>query len=132
MVESQSSVQLPRVVYPLTKQELDSRRPRQIPTTSTTDDGKSKEHKDDGMSQKTYWEDQHKHIKTDNEVAALSEQKEFQQNYLKSTPEEKINLKFFKELPIETYVDEEAINEAKQMGLTQPDLLTGRMSNELV
>jgi hypothetical protein len=43
-----------------------------------------------------------------------------------------VTRKFFRELPIETFVDEEAINEAKQMGLTHPDLLQGRMSNELV
>lgn len=38
---------------------------------------------------------------------------------------------FFKELPIENVVDEEAIAQAKQMGLTEPGFLTGVMSNEL-
>jgi len=35
-------------------------------------------------------------------------------------------------LPIEDIVDEDAIAQAKQMGLTDPELLTGKMSNEVM
>ena len=43
-----------------------------------------------------------------------------QHNYLKATPEDKRNKKFFKDLPIENVIDQEAIAYAKQSNLTDP------------
>lgn len=124
--------QIKRVVYPVPPHEAAHR--KQPEPTIVDQDGVwySKEHKDYVMSQKQFWEDQHKLAKADPENAELSEQYASQQNYIKSTPEEKRSGKFFKDLYIESVVDEEAIKSAKQMGLTDPAFLTGRMSNELV
>jgi hypothetical protein len=92
----------------------------------------SKEHKEYVMSQKTYWEEQHKNQMADAEAPELSEQYACQQSYIKATPEEKRTCKFFKDFSIESVVDEDAIKAAKEMGLTAPEFLTGRMSNELI
>ena len=63
---------------------------------------------------------------------AMQEQKEFQQAYLKATPEDKRVGKFFKELPIENMIDHEAIAYARDSGLTDPVLKSGKMGNSLV
>ena len=84
------------------------------------------------MTNQKYWEEQHKEFKVDEEAPLLSDQYAYQQNYLKASAEDKRNQKFFKELPIENIVDEDAIKEAKQMGLTAEVFLSGRMTNELV
>ena len=52
-----------------------------------------------------------------------------QQAYLKATPEEKRTLKFFKDLPIESMIDHEAIKYAREAGMTDPVFKTGRMSS---
>lgn len=62
----------------------------------------------------------------------MAQQKDFQQAYLKATPEEKRTQKFFKELPIENMIDHEAIAYAREAGLTDPIFKTGRMSNAVV
>ena len=54
-----------------------------------------------------------------------------QQAYLKATPQEKRENKFFKVLPIEEVIDNEAIRYAQKSGLTAQHLLTGKMSNEV-
>lgn len=71
MVEQSASVQIPRVVYPLSRREMDERRQRQIPEPTIIDkDGAwySKEHKDYVMEQRAYWEEQHKSYKPDEEA----------------------------------------------------------------
>jgi uncharacterized protein YnzC (UPF0291/DUF896 family) len=83
------------------------------------------------MANKDFWEKQNKEI-ADPEAPELSDQYAFQQAYIKASIEDKINCKFFKELPIENEIDEEAIKHAKAMGLTEPEFLAGKMSNELV
>ena len=50
--------------------------------------------------------------KSENEVLK-AEQHAMQQAYIKSTPEEKRNGKFFKDLPIENMIDHEAIAYAR-------------------
>ena len=82
-------------------------------------------------NQQKYWEEQNKKIKTDPNQEEKAEQYGQQQAYIKATPEDKRNCKFFKELPIEDIVDDDAIKQAKKMGLTDPEFLTGRMSNEV-
>lgn len=80
MVEPQASVQIPRVVYPLSRKEMDERRQRQAPEPTLIDeDGAwySKEHKEYVMQQKSYWEEQHKTFKADEEAQELSEQYAF-------------------------------------------------------
>ena len=89
------------------------------------------EHKAYVMANKDFWEKQNKEI-ADPEAPELSDQYAFQKAYEKASVEDKRNCKFFKELPIETVVDEQAIKEAKAMGLTGSDFLGGKMTNELV
>ena len=53
MVESQSSVQLPRGVHPSSNKDFDTRKPRQIPEPTMVDEDGfwfSKEHKEYVMS----------------------------------------------------------------------------------
>ena len=61
----------------------------------------------------------------------MKEQKEAFEEYKKATLKERQTLKFFKLLPIELLIDQEAINVAKNAGLTDPVFTTGRMSDEL-
>ena len=62
-----------------------------------------------------------------------SEQIDAQQAYLKASPEEKRNKIFFKEVPVESVVDQQAIEECKKFGLynLDPCFRTGKMSHEL-
>ena len=60
------------------------------------------------------------------------EQLEYQKAYLKATPEQKRNGKYFKELPIENMIDHEAIAYARKLGINDPVFKTGRMSNALL
>ena len=91
----------------------------------------SQEHKDYVMANKDFWEKQNKEI-ADPEAPELSDQYAFQKAYIKASVEDKRNCRFFKELPIESVVDEDAIKQAKAMGLTEPEFLAGKMTNELV
>ena len=52
---------------------------------------------------------------------------------LKASPEEKRNNIFFKEVPVESVVDQQAIEECKNFGLynLDPCFRTGKMSQEL-